>query len=146
MLVASDLENANVDLKPWMHGYGAQCKALEPVSFSFESHLINEDELLPGQLRLLEVDFWLMLPINSEIRLLITSNDVIHSFAVPSLGVKTDGVPGRLNEVPLFIKKKGVFYGQCSELCGLNHAFMPIVVQTASPRFIYYILSYTLVD
>jgi heme/copper-type cytochrome/quinol oxidase subunit 2 len=71
----------------------------------------------------------LILPINVEIRVLVSSADVIHSFAVPSLGIKVDGVPGRTNEVPLFIKRKGIFYGQCSELCGVNHGFMPIVVQ-----------------
>lgn len=145
-VVISDLENTDPKFQPWNKGYAIKCKDIEPVSFSFESHLIVEDELLEGQLRLLEVDFWLLLPINTEIRLLVTSNDVIHSFAVPSLGIKTDGVPGRINEVPLFIKRKGLYYGQCSELCGINHAFMPIVIQTASPRLLYYMLSYTLLD
>jgi heme/copper-type cytochrome/quinol oxidase subunit 2 len=92
--------------------------------------LILEEELKQGELRLLEVDYWLILPINIEIRLLVSSVDVIHSFSVPSFGIKVDGIPGRTNEVPLFIKRKGIFYGQCSELCGVNHGFMPIVVQT----------------
>lgn len=100
-----------------------------PQKLIYESHMILEDELKPGELRLLEVDYWLILPINVEIRVLVSSADVIHSFAVPSLGIKVDGVPGRTNEVPLFIKRKGIFYGQCSELCGVNHGFMPIVVQ-----------------
>lgn len=65
-------------------------------------------------------------------RFLVSSADVIHSFAVPALGLKVDGVPGRTNEVPVFIKRKGIFYGQCSELCGVNHGFMPIVVQAVN--------------
>jgi len=102
---------------------------------SYESHMINEEDLQKGDLRLLEVDFWMLLPLNTQLRLLVTGEDVIHSFAVPSLGVKVDGVPGRMNEVPLFIKRKGVFYGQCSELCGVNHGFMPIVVQSVSRSY-----------
>jgi heme/copper-type cytochrome/quinol oxidase subunit 2 len=100
----------------------------------YESHMILEDELKRGELRLLEVDYWLILPINIEIRLLVSSVDVIHSFSVPSFGVKVDGIPGRTNEVPLFIKRKGIFYGQCSELCGVNHGFMPIVVQAMNKK------------
>lgn len=100
----------------------------------YESHMILEEELKRGELRLLEVDYWLILPINIEIRLLVSSVDVIHSFSVPSFGVKVDGIPGRTNEVPLFIKRKGIFYGQCSELCGVNHGFMPIVVQTMNKK------------
>jgi heme/copper-type cytochrome/quinol oxidase subunit 2 len=88
----------------------------------------------PGQLRLLDVDERLVLPTNSLVRLLVTSADVIHSWAVPSLGIKCDAVPGRLNQVWLTINRQGVFYGQCSELCGANHAFMPIVVEAVSPR------------
>jgi len=81
-------------------------------------------------LRLLEVDNRLVLPILTHIRVLVTSVDVIHSWSVPSLGVKLDAIPGRLNQTDLYIKRVGVFYGQCSELCGVNHAFMPIVVQS----------------
>jgi len=94
----------------------------------FDSYMIPEEMLQPGDLRLLEVDNALHLPVGIPIRLLITSSDVIHSWAVPSLGVKVDAVPGRLNEVYLYIIRKGEFYGQCSELCGVNHGFMPIKV------------------
>lgn len=88
----------------------------------------------PGQLRILEVDERLVLPTNTLIRLLVTASDVLHSWAVPSLGVKMDAIPGRLNQVWLTINREGVFYGQCSELCGANHSFMPIVVEAISPR------------
>lgn len=85
---------------------------------AFDSYMIPEDDLEPGQLRLLEVDNRIVLPVNTHIRMIITSADVLHSWAVPSLGIKCDAVPGRLNQTPLFIKREGVFFGQCSELCG----------------------------
>ena len=94
--------------------------------------MIPEDELELGQLRLLEVDNRVVIPVNTHVRMIMTSADVLHSWAVPSLGVKTDAVPGRLNQTPIFVKREGVFYGQCSELCGANHAFMPIVVEAVS--------------
>lgn len=98
-------------------------------TIQFDSYMIAEDDLEEGQLRLLEVDNRVVLPTNMHIRVLITSGDVLHSWAIPSLGVKTDACPGRLNQVSLFIKREGVFFGQCSELCGVNHGFMPIVVE-----------------
>lgn len=104
----------------------------ENTSIAFDSYMIPDDDLLPGGYRLLEVDNRVVLPVNTHIRMIITAADVIHSWAVPSLGVKCDAIPGRLNSVPVFIKREGVFYGQCSELCGANHAFMPIVVEAVS--------------
>jgi len=95
----------------------------------FDSYMVNEEDLPLGGLRLLEVDNRLVLPIKTHIRILVTSADVIHSWAVPSLGIKVDAIPGRLNQTGLYIKRPGVFYGQCSELCGVNHGFMPIVVE-----------------
>ena len=94
--------------------------------------MIPEDDLAIGQLRLLDVDNRVVIPVNSHVRLIITSADVLHSWAVPSLGIKCDAVPGRLNQVSMFVKRQGVFYGQCSELCGANHGFMPIVVEAVS--------------
>jgi heme/copper-type cytochrome/quinol oxidase subunit 2 len=103
-------------------------KNLTENVFNFDSYMLSsEDNSLP-QLRLLEVDNPLLLPINTSIRILVTSSDVLHSWAVPSLGIKIDSCPGRLNQVALNIYRKGIFYGQCSELCGINHGFMPIVV------------------
>lgn len=99
------------------------------IDLSFDSYMIFEDDLNFGELRLLEVDHRLVVPSLTHIKLLVTSSDVIHSWAVPSLGIKIDACPGRLNAITLFIKKNGIFYGQCSEICGVNHAFMPIVVQ-----------------
>jgi cytochrome c oxidase subunit 2 len=99
---------------------------------NFDSYMITEDNLKLGQLRLLEVDNEVMLPILTHIRVLITSTDVLHCWAVPSLGIKVDAVPGRINQGSLFIKRPGKFRGQCSELCGVNHGFMPIVVEGTS--------------
>jgi heme/copper-type cytochrome/quinol oxidase subunit 2 len=94
--------------------------------------MIDEKELEKGQLRFLEVDNSLVLPVGTIVRLLATSTDVIHAFAVPSLGVKLDAMPGRLNQSTILINRLGSFYGQCSELCGLGHAFMPIRVDAVT--------------
>lgn len=111
----------------------------------FDSYMISEEDLDYGELRLLEVDHRLIVPSLTHIKLLISSADVIHSWAVPSLGIKIDACPGRLNAVNMFIKKTGVFYGQCSEICGVNHGFMPIVVQAINElqyiNWINYVLS-----
>nr|YP_009476695.1 cytochrome c oxidase subunit 2 [Proteomonas sulcata]AVM81188.1 cytochrome c oxidase subunit 2 [Proteomonas sulcata] len=101
----------------------------EGNSISFDSYMLATEDLSPGQLRLLDVDNRVVLPTNTHVRVLVTAADVLHSWAVPSLGVKMDACPGRLNQISLFIKREGVFYGQCSELCGINHGFMPIVVE-----------------
>eukprot|EP01035_Chromulina_nebulosa_P023007 gene23007-29807_t len=95
---------------------------------------IAEGDLGFGSLRLLEVDNRVVLPIKTHIRLLISSSDVLHSWAVPSFGIKIDACPGRLSQGALFIKRQGIYYGQCSEICGVNHGFMPIVVKAVSPQ------------
>ncbi len=96
---------------------------------TFDSYMVHEDDLDFGQLRLLEVDRRVVLPAGVCIRLLTTSTDVLHSWAVPAFGVKIDSIPGRLNQFWLVLNKPGVYYGQCSELCGVNHGFMPIAVE-----------------
>lgn len=100
----------------------------------FDSNMLAENQLKPGQFRLLEVDNRVMVPINTNVRVITTSTDVLHSWAVPAFGVKRDSVPGRLNETWFNVKKEGVYYGQCSELCGVKHGFMPIVVEAVSPE------------
>uniref|UniRef100_A0A915KQZ6 cytochrome-c oxidase n=1 Tax=Romanomermis culicivorax TaxID=13658 RepID=A0A915KQZ6_ROMCU len=92
----------------------------------------NHDELEMGQFRLLEVDNRIVVPVDTRVRIVATAADVIHSFAVPSLGVKVDCIPGRINQTSFLIDREGVFYGQCSELCGTAHGFMPIVVEAVS--------------
>ncbi len=96
---------------------------------SFDSYMVPTDSLTKGSFRLLEVDNRVVLPIVENIKVLITSADVIHCWAVPSLGVKLDAVPGRLSETSFVINRSGTFFGQCSEICGVNHGFMPIVIK-----------------
>nr|QCS26460.1 cytochrome c oxidase subunit II [Pachyhynobius shangchengensis] len=95
----------------------------------FDSYMAPTQDLLPGQFRLLEVDNRMVIPMESPIRMLISAEDVLHSWAVPSMGIKTDAIPGRLNQTTFIASRPGVYYGQCSEICGANHSFMPIVVE-----------------
>ena len=99
---------------------------------AFDAYMKEEKDLAKDEPRLLATDNKVVLPINTYIRVQITSSDVIHSWAVPSFGIKTDAVPGRLNETWVYIEKEGIYYGQCSELCGVNHAFMPIDIKAVS--------------
>ena len=101
-------------------------------NIEFDSNLIQDKDLKPGQIRLLEVDNRIVVPQGAVVKFLITASDVMHSFAVPALGIKTDAVPGRVNHAWTKIDKKGVYYGQCSELCGVNHGFMPIAIEVVS--------------
>ncbi len=101
-------------------------------NISFDSVMVEDDELKPGQPRLLTVDENIVVPVNKVVRVIVTANDVIHAFAVPAFGIKIDAVPGRLNETWFKAEKTGVYYGQCSELCGLRHAYMPIAVEVVS--------------
>nr|YP_009526721.1 cytochrome c oxidase subunit II [Ornebius bimaculatus]AXY63926.1 cytochrome c oxidase subunit 2 [Ornebius bimaculatus] len=98
----------------------------------FDSYLIPHQENNINSFRLLDVDNHVVLPMNSQIRILVTAADVIHSWTVPTLGVKIDGSPGRLNQSSFLINRPGKFYGQCSEICGANHSFMPIIVESVN--------------
>nr|YP_009092231.1 cytochrome c oxidase subunit II [Scutopus ventrolineatus]AHI45694.1 cytochrome c oxidase subunit II [Scutopus ventrolineatus] len=110
----------------WSYEY-SDLKNLE-----FDSFMLNEDQIQSGDYRLLETNNRVVIPINTSVRMLITSNDVIHCWTVPALGVKADAVPGRLNQISFSINRPGVFYGQCSEICGANHSFMPISLEAVS--------------
>jgi heme/copper-type cytochrome/quinol oxidase subunit 2 len=94
--------------------------------------MVDTEELNKGDHRLLEVDNQIVLPVETQVRVVVTADDVLHSWAVPALGIKMDAVPGRLSQVFCFIQREGVFYGQCSELCGVNHGFMPIAVKAVT--------------
>lgn len=99
----------------------------------FDAMMLQDDDLPPGEPRLLATDTHLVLPVGRNIRIQITADDVIHSWSVPSLGLKTDAIPGRLNETWVRIERPGKYYGQCSQLCGVNHGFMPIEVEALPP-------------
>lgn len=137
LYAADEVINAAVTIKAighqwyWSYEYSDYALA-DGSSIMFDSYMIPEGSLKQGDLRLLEVDERIVVPVNTHVRVLVTAADVLHSWAVPALGVKVDGVPGRLNQLTFFIKREGVYYGQCSELCGENHGFMPIVVEAVS--------------
>ncbi|YP_001621413.1 cytochrome c oxidase subunit 2 (mitochondrion) [Debaryomyces hansenii] len=92
----------------------------------YESYVMPEDMLEEGQLRLLDTDTSMVVPVDTHVRFMVTANDVLHCFTMPSLGIKVDACPGRLNQVSALMQRTGVYYGQCSELCGVNHGLMPI--------------------
>ena len=101
---------------------------------AFEASMIETKDLKPGQPRLLATDRHVVVPVNKVVKVLITANDVLHAWALPAFGVKRDAVPGRINETWFRAEKEGIFYGQCSELCGIKHAFMPITVEVVSEQ------------
>lgn len=113
----------------WSYEYSDYASLEGGESLNFDSYMVNTSDLTYGTFRLLEVDNRVILPISTHVRLLITAADVLHSWAVPSFGIKVDACPGRLSQASLFLKREGVYYGQCSEICGINHGFMPIVVR-----------------
>lgn len=125
-------EEAEMTLKVIGHQWYWEYQYPDQGDITFDSYMLKDDELKPGQPRLLEVDNRVVLPVDTTVKVLITSADVIHDWAMPSMGIKTDAVPGRLNETWLRITKPGVYYGQCSELCGVGHGFMPIAIEAVS--------------
>jgi cytochrome c oxidase subunit 2 len=104
----------------------------EGEAIEFDSYMVPDSDLELGQFRILEVDNKVVVPADTHVRLIITATDVLHSFAVPSLGLKADAVPGRLNQTSFLAERTGTFYGQCSEICGVWHAFMPIAIESVS--------------
>ena len=136
LLYLSDVTPAKVDMTIkatgnqwyWTYEYPDHGK------FSFDSNMIPDNELKPGQKRLLETDTVVVVPVNQTVRVQVTASDVLHAWAIPAFGVKIDGVPGRLNEIWFKATKEGTYYGQCSELCGVNHGFMPIRVDVVSKQ------------
>ncbi len=132
MYFADRTEDAEMTIKAIGHQWYWSYEYPDNGNFTFDALLVPDEELKPGQLRLLETDNRVVIPVNTKIRLLITASDVIHSFAVPSFGVKLDAVPGKTNETWTEVTQEGVYYGQCSELCGDNHAYMPITVEVVS--------------
>lgn len=106
----------------WSYEYSDFLEGIEIESYILQKNYLNS-------FRLLDVDNRIVLPINSQIRFLITSTDVIHSFAIPSIGLKVDAVPGRINQISSYINRYGLYFGQCSEICGVNHRFIPIVIE-----------------
>uniref|UniRef100_A0A5A5A544 Cytochrome c oxidase subunit 2 n=3 Tax=Otariidae TaxID=9702 RepID=A0A5A5A544_ARCGZ len=130
LYIMDEINNPSLTVKTMGHQWYWTYEYTDYEDLSFDSYMIPTQELKPGELRLLEVDNRVVLPMEMTIRMLISSEDVLHSWAVPSLGLKTDAIPGRLNQTTLMAMRPGLYYGQCSEICGSNHSFMPIVIES----------------
>lgn len=132
LYLIDEVRNPLVTLKAIGHQWYWSYEYSDFKNLEFDSYILPTEELTPGQYRLLEVDNRAILPITAEIRLLVTAADVIHSWTIPRIGVKADAIPGRLNQLGFTLIRPGVFYGQCSEICGANHSFIPIVVESVN--------------
>nr|AHA02716.1 cytochrome c oxidase subunit II [Tursiops truncatus] len=129
LYMMDEINSPSLTVKTMGHQWYWSYEYTDYEDLNFNSYMIPTSDLKPGELRLLEVDNRMVLPMQMTIRMLVSSEDVLHSWAVPSLGLKTDAIPGRLNQTTLMSTRPGLFYGQCSEICGSNHSFMPIVLE-----------------
>nr|ASS30613.1 cytochrome c oxidase subunit 2 [Coenobita perlatus] len=134
LYLLDEVNNPSVTLKSIGHQWYWSYEYSDFSQLEFDSFMVPTDELGSAGFRLLDVDNRAVLPFNTQIRVLVSAADVIHSWTVPSLGVKVDAIPGRLNQISFLISRPGLFYGQCSEICGANHSFMPIVVESVSVK------------
>nr|YP_010988754.1 cytochrome c oxidase subunit II [Anaspides tasmaniae]WOR81124.1 cytochrome c oxidase subunit II [Anaspides tasmaniae] len=129
LYLLDEVNSPSITLKTIGHQWYWSYEYSDFLDFEFDAYMIPSNELNLSNFRLLDVDNRTILPINTQIRVLISAADVIHSWTVPALGVKADAIPGRLNQVSFLINRPGLFFGQCSEICGANHSFMPIVIE-----------------
>nr|AAK31115.1 cytochrome oxidase subunit II [Pulex simulans] len=132
LYLLDDLNKPLITLKTIGHQWYWSYEYSDFNNMEFDSYMIPNEELMDNNFRLLEGDNRIILPFNSQIRILITATDVLHSWTTPSLGIKVDATPGRLNQSNFLINRPGLFFGQCSEICGANHSFMPIVIESVS--------------
>nr|ATL58851.1 cytochrome c oxidase subunit II [Apatura laverna] len=143
LYLLDELNNPLITLKSIGHQWYWSYEYSDFNNVEFDSYMINSNEEI-NNFRLLDVDNRIVLPMNNQIRILVTATDVIHSWTIPSLGVKVDANPGRLNQTSFFMNRPGIFFGQCSEICGANHSFMPIVIESISIKnFINWINNYS---
>nr|WNH24423.1 cytochrome c oxidase subunit II [Bolinichthys longipes] len=129
LYLMDEISDPHLTIKAIGHQWYWSYEYTDYEDLAFDAYMIPTQDLLPGQFRLLETDHRVVVPTESPVRVLVTAEDVLHSWAVPALGVKMDAVPGRLNQTAFLTSRPGVFYGQCSEICGANHSFMPIIVE-----------------
>nr|QTZ18970.1 cytochrome c oxidase subunit 2 [Epicypta sp. WQY003] len=135
LYLLDEVNNPSITLKTIGHQWYWSYEYSDFSNIEFDSYMIPQKDLKLEEFRLLDVDNRIILPMNSQIRILISAADVIHSWTIPALGVKIDGTPGRLNQSNFLINRPGLFYGQCSEICGANHSFMPIVVESTKMNY-----------
>lgn len=132
LYLTDEVSNPSITLKAIGHQWYWRYEYTDFSDIEIDSYITPTSDLQPGEYRLLEVDNRVVLPIQIEVRVLVTAADVIHAWTVPALGVKVDAVPGRLNQLGFTINNPGVFYGQCSEICGANHSFIPICIEVVN--------------
>nr|AML26267.1 cytochrome c oxidase subunit II [Leiodidae sp. BMNH 1274324] len=135
LYLLDELLNPLISLKTIGHQWYWSYEYSDFKNNEFDSYMINNNDMNLNSFRLLDVDNRVILPYNSQIRMIVTAADVLHSWTIPSLSVKIDATPGRLNQISFLINRTGLFFGQCSEICGANHSFMPIVIESISPKF-----------
>nr|YP_010621021.1 cytochrome c oxidase subunit II [Hebardina formosana]WAX39404.1 cytochrome c oxidase subunit II [Hebardina formosana] len=132
LYLMDEINTPTVTLKTIGHQWYWSYEYSDFAKVEFDSYMIPQNEMEYNTFRLLDVDNRAVLPMNTFIRVIITAADVLHSWTIPSLGVKADATPGRLNQISFLINRPGLLYGQCSEICGANHSFMPIVIESIS--------------
>nr|YP_009441580.1 cytochrome c oxidase subunit II [Tachyta nana]AOY39255.1 cytochrome c oxidase subunit 2 [Tachyta nana] len=135
LYLLDEINNPMITLKTIGHQWYWSYEYSDFKKLEFDSYMTPINEMQKNNFRLLDVDNRIILPFNNQIRILVTATDVIHSWTIPSLGVKIDATPGRLNQTNFFMNRTGLFYGQCSEICGANHSFMPIVIESIPMNF-----------
>nr|NP_818920.1 cytochrome c oxidase subunit II [Gonorynchus greyi]BAC67523.1 cytochrome oxidase subunit 2 [Gonorynchus greyi] len=129
LYLMDEINDPHLTIKAVGHQWYWSYEYTDYENLGFDAYMVPTQDLDPGQFRLLETDHRMVIPMESPIRILVSAEDVLHSWAVPALGIKMDAVPGRLNQTAFIASRSGLFYGQCSEICGANHSFMPIVVE-----------------
>jgi len=134
LYLTDEINSPSVTIKAIGHQWYWRYEYSDFPNIQFDSYILPTSELRKGEFRILEVDNRIVVPIQLEIRILITAADVIHSWTIPAIGVKIDAIPGRLNQLGFTIRRPGVFYGQCSEICGANHSFMPIAIEVVDTK------------
>nr|AAL28051.1 cytochrome oxidase subunit II [Terrisswalkerius phalacrus] len=134
LYITDEVSNPSITVKTVGHQWYWSYEYTDFMNIEMDSYMIPTTDLTLGDYRLLEVDNRIVVPMQLEVRMLITAADVLHSWAVPSLGVKVDAVPGRLNQIGFTTSHPGVYYGQCSEICGANHSFMPISIEVVNSK------------
>ena len=134
LYLTDEINSPSVTIKTIGHQWYWRYEYSDFSDIQFDSYMIPTSELSEGEFRLLEVDNRIVVPIKLEIRILVTAADVIHSWTIPSIGVKIDAIPGRLNQLGFIANRPGVFYGQCSEICGSNHSFIPIAIEVVDTK------------
>nr|YP_009050178.1 cytochrome c oxidase subunit II [Megabalanus ajax]AGZ19739.1 cytochrome c oxidase subunit II [Megabalanus ajax] len=132
LYLLDEYDNPSLTIKSMGHQWYWSYEYSDFLDVEFDSYMIPSKDLESNQFRLIEVDNRMVVPMNTYIRILVSSTDVIHSWTIPALSVKADAIPGRLNQLTFLINRPGLFFGQCSEICGANHSFMPIVVESIS--------------